>query len=688
MMAALYGDFSRVLHHLSSYRTPTATPCGVPGAAPAVAQAPLLSMLRYYVQHRTQWAQVLVDSDPRTTRAFLSQFPLWALVCLLACCSAPPSPPSRPPGGASASSASSSSPYPIATTPDEKEEEKVEEAEEKEEGKEEEEAARAALVLLFSCAAAKTWPYRLQWVYHNTHLSCWDRLALALLLERCPSSSSSPATGKAAVVADDPHTTTITTTTTTTSKDDGTPLPSALPFSSPSLPLHRLYAVLHVLYQDGSALQALLLRHGIGEGSIPWIQMVVDETSDYLLGACLFARVGIRGGIEEEEEEESPPTMEPPLSRFSSYEHHGMDSLDGPPPSPPSPSSSLPLSDVVVPSFTSHSHVECRSTVEEERANRLARWRARVRDEECWMEKEETVSSSSSSSSSVSASVNTASSSSPLPRPSSSGVVSSRSPERLHVEEEAQKHTSPQMMIQPTKEKKKDHRLLPPPSPPPPPRFSPAIHEPWRWWVDAHLAALQSTQSFIERTEFSISCRQLRAAYLSSSSSSPSPSSFSLSSSRGSSRFPLYRLRHAMLQWIIPPARRMTSWCGPSRYRWCEVCDEKVEEGEIEWMTTVTQEEELQRKMCGRRSHGKERKEKSNAKEESSTQADDGRFRFPLPSSSSSSVRLRSSPLAWSSTYVQCAMCGHGGHLHHIRGWFDTHRVCPAENCTCCCNEG
>ncbi len=36
-----------------------------------------------------------------------------------------------------------------------------------------------------------------------------------------------------------------------------------------------------------------------------------------------------------------------------------------------------------------------------------------------------------------------------------------------------------------------------------------------------------------------------------------------------------------------------------------------------------------------------------------------------------------------------CAICGHGGHLNHMHGWFSSeelkHRVCPEKDCTCRC---
>ena len=39
--------------------------------------------------------------------------------------------------------------------------------------------------------------------------------------------------------------------------------------------------------------------------------------------------------------------------------------------------------------------------------------------------------------------------------------------------------------------------------------------------------------------------------------------------------------------------------------------------------------------------------------------------------------------------YFLCALCGHGGHLRHMHGWFSTsdtkHRCCPEKDCTCRC---
>ncbi len=39
--------------------------------------------------------------------------------------------------------------------------------------------------------------------------------------------------------------------------------------------------------------------------------------------------------------------------------------------------------------------------------------------------------------------------------------------------------------------------------------------------------------------------------------------------------------------------------------------------------------------------------------------------------------------------HVLCAICGHGGHLNHMHGWFSStesqHRYCPENDCTCRC---
>eukprot|EP00300_Choanocystis_sp_HF-7_P018250 c19981_g1_i1.p1 GENE.c19981_g1_i1~~c19981_g1_i1.p1 ORF type:complete len:759 (-),score=136.66 c19981_g1_i1:870-3146(-) len=38
-------------------------------------------------------------------------------------------------------------------------------------------------------------------------------------------------------------------------------------------------------------------------------------------------------------------------------------------------------------------------------------------------------------------------------------------------------------------------------------------------------------------------------------------------------------------------------------------------------------------------------------------------------------------------TYVWCRRCGHGGHLDHMHGWFESHTECPT-GCQCNCNHG
>lgn len=642
MRAALYGDFPRVLHYLSSSNpTPLADPSL--DSFSFSTDASLLSMAVYYIHHRTQWARLIVDSDPPILQSFLSQFPLWLVVCLLACCTAPPPPPLR-----------SSSSSRMGTTPNEAEEE---EAEEKDE---EDEAARQAA--LFSSAAAKTWTYRWEMVYHHPHLSCWDRFALALLLEwGAPfSSSSSSATteeeGKAHSSPPPP-----TPLYTPPPKDAPSPLhtdPSSSLSAAPPRARDRLWCVLRALYQDGSVLQAVLFCHGIGVASLPWMQMVVDETGDYLLGACLWARVGVRTAMDddddEEKEEKAPHTTPLPRSLLSPSSSYSSCFL---------PSGACERSTRTSPADHWGNAEEAAAAA---RARRFARWRARVCDER-WMEVDETSSSSSSSSL--------------VPTPSTSSPRASASPP--HVD--GPPPTRPPTTMQPIKTTKTpyDHHHPRPSSSSPPRPLSPGMEERWRWWADAHEARLRSTQSFMEWTEFRIACRQLRAA----------SRHFSSSSTFSSSSCGLSPLSRDRVQKAAKKHRRMVGRgpCGGAspRCRWCDVCGEKVEEVGFDGRKTMTPEEEEDLQRTTRRCHSNEGKEKNNPKEEEED-------RFPMASGDAlspfsplfSSTCVRASPLEWPSAYVQCAMCGHGGHLHHISGWFDTHRVCPAENCTCCCNEG
>lgn len=37
--------------------------------------------------------------------------------------------------------------------------------------------------------------------------------------------------------------------------------------------------------------------------------------------------------------------------------------------------------------------------------------------------------------------------------------------------------------------------------------------------------------------------------------------------------------------------------------------------------------------------------------------------------------------------WVHCGGCGHGGHREHIQQWFAVHRQCPVEACSCSCND-
>uniref|UniRef100_A0A1I8C3V9 Zinc_ribbon_16 domain-containing protein n=1 Tax=Meloidogyne hapla TaxID=6305 RepID=A0A1I8C3V9_MELHA len=52
----------------------------------------------------------------------------------------------------------------------------------------------------------------------------------------------------------------------------------------------------------------------------------------------------------------------------------------------------------------------------------------------------------------------------------------------------------------------------------------------------------------------------------------------------------------------------------------------------------------------------------------------------------SSSIREKGSMIDhW---FVWCALCSHGGHLSHIRDWFNEHSVCASSGCDCKCSLG
>lgn len=37
--------------------------------------------------------------------------------------------------------------------------------------------------------------------------------------------------------------------------------------------------------------------------------------------------------------------------------------------------------------------------------------------------------------------------------------------------------------------------------------------------------------------------------------------------------------------------------------------------------------------------------------------------------------------------YIWCTLCRHGGHIEHIREWFEELMVCPVADCNCMCLE-
>jgi len=62
----------------------------------------------------------------------------------------------------------------------------------------------------------------------------------------------------------------------------------------------------------------------------------------------------------------------------------------------------------------------------------------------------------------------------------------------------------------------------------------------------------------------------------------------------------------------------------------------------------------------------------------------------PINSTSSSSIiicSICSQPVV--GQHFLCSICGHGGHLIHMHGWFSSienkHRYCPEKDCTCRC---
>lgn len=691
-VAALYGDFEGVLSYLAPYPTSPAPPSSFLSSPPS--HSPWIAMVRHFVQHRHQLVRVLVESNAPTRRAFLHQFPMWLLLCLFACCNYPPR----------SSRSASISPWKANSNL----------ATQEEEGEEEEETV--AMAELWASATDKTWPYRLEWIYQNPRISCWDRLAIALLLERQPrifsSSSSSSWAGprfhteeETAYEADE------------TEEEEG----FDAPFVSPP---HRLPFLLHYWYQHSSALQALMIGHGIRESSVTWVQMMVDETGDYLLGACLLARVGVRGVVEEEEEMEEAEAERRrkrySWDRWKRMEENGEEATRTMHPhgfSLPPPRSLPPhrdcfhtpprMEDFYTPRSKSNGE---RRSKEEERMMRLARWRERVRNE-AEMEVYESAFSSSYSSLSGASSlsqVTTTIQRNPEDeeeegrrgKTEAAPLIARRRAARRtpkpdeETESEAKRNakvktTSPlarpclpldRTFDQKERKKRGGHGAIPTTtttttmavSPPLPHRSMRAAHsEMWLWWLDAHRTALQSEQSFIEGAECVLACRQLRAAYVSSSSAA------------GASRVSPYPGRNPPPAPPLPiaPQQTRTSWGGLPPDRRCAVCQEPVEACRSE------PAKQKDAKKGGRRRKDMERKRVWKGGHPS--RSEDSLARASSSSSSSSSSdHVLPFPLRLQHAWVWCATCGHGGHLHHLRGWFDTHRVCPTEHCTCCCNEG
>nr|CCD16878.1 unnamed protein product [Trypanosoma congolense IL3000] len=57
----------------------------------------------------------------------------------------------------------------------------------------------------------------------------------------------------------------------------------------------------------------------------------------------------------------------------------------------------------------------------------------------------------------------------------------------------------------------------------------------------------------------------------------------------------------------------------------------------------------------------------------------------PMCTVCSERVLRQNSGYSLEESFTWCTVCLHGGHWSHLREWFAKHRVCPAEDCPCCC---
>lgn len=631
-MAALYGDFDTAIEWLSTSSSAATTT----GAASS-SSASLQEVVRYYLGHRTVLASVLVDSDPPSRLALLRQFPMWLLLCLLAACCVPLS-------SSSSTSSVVANRLKRRNTVDD----------------------RNGLLSpheqrLWTRVETVTWKYRKEWIYENTSISLWDRLAIALLLEKRTPAFSSFSSSHHHVDDDEEE---------EERKDEDAmwdrSSEDTVPISSPP---HRLHDLLHYFYQESNALQAWIIGYGISIASAPLVQMVVDETGDYALGACLLARIGVREGDVDCRQKpfaalwksfHSTP-VPPPSCASSSHEEGSQTALK-------EEVEEEEVEEEEEDPVASQYAILRGGTREQQRAARLARWRAKIRREEEKEKNEKKKMEEPPESGSTPAKSSTTP---PLPPEDSTGPASSR----LALASSSFSSSSVPLPSTTTL-----HASTCSVSPSWPVSLQKAMAwEVWRWWADAYRVSLLSQQSFIACAEFTVACRQLRATYASSLTSSMLPLG-SHENNACSRREPLPRTR--LLDGSVLDGKDRLWYPTTAGTEGCD--DSFIAPFEMQKKGTIKEPQQRcglhlphrhlrrtlvpshrQCSVCGKAVGHGWGAEKSHGLLVPSP---------PLPSSKH--------------TFVQCCTCGHGGHLLHICAWFSSHRVCPEKGCLCCCNEG
>eukprot|EP00796_Vickermania_ingenoplastis_P013428 gene13428-9239_t len=568
----------------------------------------LRHIIAHYLKDPECLATVLVRSSAGARRDFLESLSPWLLACLLASCSSC--------SNFLASRVASAAGTVAA---------RLERADQR----------------ILRAAERLTLPYRDSLVYKNTRLTLWDRLAVSLLLEapfdprtatsvacynyhpaqrrdarqrgdgnwQLPGASASASCCNGE--SDDCS---------SSSEEEGeeeeeeeeeeaeeAEAADLLPCRGPQQPFPalrsrrrssgRIERILHAFFLECSAIQALVLGYGVSESTLPMMAMIVDETGNTQLGACLFARVGVRLAWRQQQQREQQQQRQQQQRSdgggLAGERRNGRWSLSSP----------LPPAQSRAPS----------AGLEAPRQS----------------------------------------------RPGPSALAGTAAPQRFPLPP-FQKSLC--VSDAPDEEEEEEDRDEVPPAAETDEAAATATNH-WEWWSTAYRLFMDTHRALASRAAYDVACHNLRqelrqqqqeAASSSASSTTPASPPFSI-------RTPTRHHHHhhnsggggdgggggtstaSISSGEGPPVpraaprgvgtaallQRLVSAMREADGQRCSVCGIAVERG----------------------------------------------------------LAVGVGPQRPEGGLVWCRACRHGGHVDHLRGWFQAHRLCPVEDCHCRCNE-